>query len=90
MAVGDKIIADITGCKLEVLPDPRERQAVGVALVAAIGLGIYPSFQALKELVPVDLVVEPDDNHRDTYTQRYAAYRRIYPALRDLYHDLNR
>lgn len=85
-----KIIADITGCKLEVLPDPRERQAVGVALVAAIGLGIYPSFQALKELVPVDLVVEPDDSHRDTYTQRYAAYRRIYPALRDLYHDLNR
>lgn len=85
-----KIIADVTGSKLEVLPDPRERLAVGVALVAGVGLGIYPSFEALKPLVPVEFVVEPDDSHRDTYAELYAAYRRVYPALRDLYHDLNR
>jgi xylulokinase len=85
-----KIIADVTGSKLEVLPDPRERLAVGAALVAGIGLGIYPSFEALKPLVPVEFVVEPDDSHRDTYAELYAAYRRVYPALRDLYHDLNR
>ena len=85
-----KIIADVTGCKLEVLPDPRERLAVGAALVAAIGLKIYPSFEALKPLVPVELVIEPDLSHQDTYTEMYAAYRRVYPALRDLYHDLNR
>jgi xylulokinase len=85
-----KIIADVTGSKLEVLPDPRERLAVGVALVAGIGLGIYPSFEALKPLVPIEFVVEPDDSHRDTYAKLYAAYRRVYPALRDLYHDLNR
>jgi len=85
-----KIIADVTGSKLEVLPDPRERLAVRVALVAGVGLGIYPSFEALKPLVPVEFVVEPDDSHRDTYAELYAAYRRVYPALRDLYHDLNR
>jgi len=85
-----KIIADVTGSKLEVLPDPRERLAVGAALVAGIGLGIYPSFEALKPLVQVEFVVEPDDSHRDTYAELYAAYRRVYPALRDLYHDLNR
>lgn len=85
-----KIIADVTGRRLEVLPAPRERLAVGAALVAAIGLNIYPSFEALKPLVPVELVIEPDLSHQDTYTEMYAAYRRVYPALRDLYHDLNR
>ncbi len=85
-----KIIADVTGSKLEVLPDPRERLAVGAALVAGIGLGIYPSFEALKPLVPVEFVIEPDFSHQDTYAELYAAYRRVYPALRDLYHDLNR
>jgi xylulokinase len=85
-----RIIADVTGCKLEVLPDPRERLAVGAALVAAIGLKIYPSFEALKSLVSVEHVIEPDSSHQDIYDRQYAAYRRIYPALRDLYHDLNR
>jgi xylulokinase len=84
-----KIIADVTGCTLEVLPDPRERLAVGAALVAAIGLKIYPSFESIKPLVPVEFVIEPDRSHQDTYTRLYAAYRRVYPALRDLYHDLN-
>jgi xylulokinase len=84
------IIADITGCRLEVLPNPRERLAVGAALVAAIGLDIYPSFEALKPLVPVEAVIEPDSSHQDTYEPLYAAYQRIYPALKDLYHDLNR
>ncbi len=85
-----RIIADVTGCRLEVLPDPRERLAVGAALVATIGLKIYPSFEALKSLVPVGVVLEPDASHQEIYDRQYAAYRRIYPALRDLYHDLNR
>ena len=85
-----KIIADVTGCRLEVLPNPRERLATGAALVAAVGLGIYPNFAALKPLVPVERVIEPDNSHQETYAKLYVAYRRVYPALRDLYHDLNR
>lgn len=85
-----RIIADVTGCRLEVLPDPRERLAVGAALVAAIGLKIYPDFKSIKPLVPVDKVIEPDSTHSQTYDRLYTAYRKVYPALRDLYHELNR
>jgi xylulokinase len=85
-----KIIADVTGCRLEVLPNPRERLAVGAALLAAIGLERYPSFEALRSLVPIEVVIEPDLSHQDVYARQFAAYQRIYPALRDLYHDLNR
>jgi xylulokinase len=85
-----RIIADITDCKLEVLPNPRERLAVGAALVAAIGLGVYPDFEAIKPVVSVEHVIEPDGMHSQTYDELYDAYRRVYPALRGLYHDLNR
>jgi xylulokinase len=85
-----KIIADITGCTLEVLPDPRERLAVGAALIAAIGLEIYPDFEAIKPLVPIEKVIRPDNSHSQVYDELYHAYRRIYPALNELYHDLNR
>lgn len=85
-----RIIADITGCKLEILPDPRERLAVGAALVAAIGLKIYPDFEAIKPLVPVEKVIEPDNTHSQIYDELYHAYRRVFSALRGIYHDLNR
>jgi xylulokinase len=84
-----QIIADVTGCKLEIMPNPRERLAVGAALVVAIGLDIYPSFESLKPLVPVEMVIHPDTSYQDTYDKLYAAYRRVYPSLKDLYHDLN-
>jgi xylulokinase len=85
-----RIISNVTGCKLEILPDPRERLAVGAALVAAIGLGIYPSFEAIKSLVPIETVIEPDSTNWETYNRLYTAYKQVYPALRGLYHDLNR
>ena len=84
-----RIIADITGCKLEVLPNPRERLAVGAALVAAIGLEIYPDFESIKPLVPIERVIEPDNSHSQAYDELYHAYRKVYPALRGIYHDLN-
>lgn len=84
-----RIIADITGCKLEVLPNPRERLAVGAALVAAIGLEIYPDFESIRPLVPIERVIEPDNSHSQAYDELYHAYRKVYPALRGIYHDLN-
>jgi xylulokinase len=84
-----QIIADITGRKLETVPHLREAAAVGAGLVAAVGLGIYPSFEALKSLVPINQVIEPDDSHRDVYDRQSAAYRQVYPALRKLYHQMN-
>lgn len=85
-----RIISNVTGCQLEVLPNPRERFTVGAALVATIGLGIYSSFDAIRPLVLVDKVIEPDPQHDSKYDQLYAAYRRVYPGLRGIYHDLNR
>ena len=87
-----RIVADVTGRTLEGVPNPQETSAVGAALIEAVGLGICPSVEATKPLVPAGHVVTPDASRatRATYDELYAAYRQVYRSLRGLYHTLNR
>ncbi len=84
-----QIIADITGKRLERVADPQEAGAVGAALVAAIGLDIYDGFPALKQVVQVDKVCEPDTSNIGTYDHLYAAFKEVYSSLRGLYRGIN-
>lgn len=85
-----RIMADVCQRKLEIVPHPQEVSAIGAALVAAVGLGIYPSYESLKSLVPVARVVEPAPARESDYARLYDGYRRLFRALRGIYHDLNR
>jgi len=87
-----QIVADVTGRTLESVPNPQEASAVGAALIEAVGLGIYPSIEATKPLVPAGHVVTPNASRatRATYDELYAAYKQVYRSLRSLYHTLNR
>ena len=62
----------------------------GAALIAAVGLSIYPNIESTKSLVLAGHVVKPDPAPRATYDDLYAAYRQVYRSLRGLYHTLNR
>ncbi|HHS98134.1 MAG TPA: hypothetical protein ENK08_09635, partial [Chloroflexi bacterium] len=84
-----QIIADVTGRRVETVRDPQEAGAVGAALTAGIGLGLYPDFESLKEVVHVEHTFEPNPANAETYEVLYRAYRRIYTALRDLYREVN-
>ncbi|MCL0069890.1 FGGY-family carbohydrate kinase, partial [Dehalococcoidia bacterium] len=44
-----RITADISGRTLETVPYPGETAAVEAALLGAVGMGIYPSIEALKQ-----------------------------------------
>lgn len=85
-----QIVADVTGRALESVPGPQEASAVGAALIAAVGLGLYPNIESVKSLVPAGHAVQPDPAPRVTYDKLYAAYRQVYRSLRGLYHTLNR
>jgi xylulokinase len=84
-----QIIADVTGRRVETVAQPQEAGAVGAALTAAIGLGLYPDFEALKDVVRVEREFEPQACNAETYDCLYRAYRRIYSCLRELYREVN-
>jgi xylulokinase len=84
-----RIISDISGRTLETVPYPRETAAVGAALLAAVGMGVYPSIEALKQVVPTGEIVVPDPNPPRIYNRLYESFKSIYPSLRKVYHTLN-
>ncbi|MBU0702278.1 MAG: FGGY-family carbohydrate kinase [Chloroflexi bacterium] len=84
-----QIIADVTGRRVETMVNPLEAGAVGAALTAAIGLGLYPDFESLKKVVRVEREFEPQAGNAGVYDILYQAYRRIYGSLRGLYREVN-
>ena len=83
------ILADVTHRTVETVRDPQEGGAVGAALIAAVGLGIYPDFEALRRVVGVDQVFEPQAQNRAVYDSLYQTYRDAYTSLRGFYKRLN-
>jgi xylulokinase len=84
-----RIISDISGRTLETVPYPRETAAVGAALLGAVGMGVYPSIEALKQVVPTGEIVKPNPDPPKVYTELYEAFKSIYPSLCKIYHRLN-
>jgi xylulokinase len=84
-----QIIADVTGRRVETVANPQEAGAVGAALTAAVGLGLYPSFESLRDVVRVEHKFEPQPSNAAIYNMLYSHYKRLYRALRGLYRDVN-
>jgi xylulokinase len=84
-----QIVSDVTTRRLEVVQHAQQATAIGAALLAAVGLGIVPSVEAVKGLVHVSHEVSPNPEHAACYEPLYRAFKGLYPALKDTYHALN-
>ena len=84
-----QIIADVTGRRVETVANPQEAGAVGAALTAAVGLGLYSNFEELRKVVQVEQEFEPQAANAEVYGILYRAYQRLYHSLRGLYREVN-
>ncbi len=85
-----QILSDVTFRRVEIVRDPQEAGAVGAALIAAIGLGIYPGFEALKDVVKVERILDPQEENRRVYDLLFRSYQDTYRSLRSFYKRLNK
>lgn len=84
-----QIVADVTGRQVETVADPLDAGAVGIALTAAVGLGLHPDFEALKQIVQVERRFEPQACNAECYDSLYHIYQHLYGCLRGLYRQVN-
>ncbi len=84
-----QIIADVTGRPVEAVAHPLEAGAVGIALTAAVGLGLHRSVESLKRIVRVERRFEPQASNSKCYEGLYRAYHKLYSQLRGLYREVN-
>ena len=84
-----KIMANVCGLTLEQI-ESEEGPGYGGAMLAAVACGEYPSVEeAARKLVKVTGREVPDPDLTARYEERYQAFRRIYPALKDVFPALN-
>ncbi|MEP7286668.1 MAG: xylulokinase [Chloroflexota bacterium] len=85
-----QIVADVLARPLR-LSTGRERAAVGAAVIAGIGIGIYADYSDSQQAVaaPFELT-EPDPQRAAFYAEQYARFVQLYPLLKSIFHDLQR
>jgi xylulokinase len=80
-----QIQADVYGHEVEIV-EAEEGAAYGAAILAGVGAKIWPSVDAACDAV-VRVVdrIRPDPTNAEVMEKNYAAYRRIYPAMKSIF-----
>jgi len=77
-ALWSQILADVTGCVVKI-PKITEATALGAAMSAGVGAGIYPSIaQAAKELVVWEKAFQPNLDNTKIYEEIEAKWLTLY------------
>ncbi len=80
-----KILANVLGISLD-LVETEQGPGMGGAMLAMVACGAYASVEeACSALVRVVDTVEPDPELTARYEEQYRKFRKIYPALRELF-----
>ena len=86
----NQIKADVLRKRLAVLKF-QETSALGAALLAGMGSGVYPSFEdaaAVARSSNQAQAVEPDPARAEAYDELYRSFVQLYPATRPIAHAL--
>ena len=80
--------ADVTGKIIEV-PALEEATTLGTALLAGIGLGIYKDENdAFQQTYKEGQIYEPDPERQKQYEDYYRIFKKMYPSLKEVNHDI--
>ena len=82
------MLADLYGCQVKTTAN-KEGPALGVALLAAVGAGLYGSVQeACRAVIKPEKVQEPIAENSEKYEKVYQLYKKLYPAMKSSFEEL--
>ena len=77
-----QMLADIYGMNVSTV-DSKEAPALGVAILAMVGAGIYASVpEACEKILRLNTTTAPTPENSERYEKVYALYRALYPHLK--------
>ena len=84
-----QMLADLYECPVKTTQN-KEGPALGVALLAAVGAGIYSSVpEACKAVITPDKIQEPIRENSEKYEKVYRFYTKLYPAMKKTFEELS-
>jgi FGGY-family pentulose kinase len=82
--------ADVSNVPISITRET-EGPALGAAMLAAVGAGIYPDLQAAAAaMVHVERTIEPDQGRHQQYAFYMDRYTELYPLVKDIMHETTR
>ncbi|MDY0303560.1 MAG: FGGY-family carbohydrate kinase [Sphaerochaeta sp.] len=87
--VTSQILSDILGRKIQTIADPQNVGALGAAMLAAQGLGIYKSVDEATAAIPLGALYEPNTANKAVYDRTYAVYTKLYDSNKKHFAALN-
>jgi autoinducer 2 (AI-2) kinase len=82
-----RIVADVLGVTVHV-PQVKESTALGAALFAGLGVGLYDDLAAVtRDIVRIERTIEPDRNARAAYDEAFERWSATYPYVLQLAED---
>lgn len=83
-----QMLADLYACPVKTTQN-KEGPALGVALLASVGAGIYSSVpEACKAVILPDKVQNPIQENIGEYEKVYGVYKKLYPAMKSCFEDI--
>jgi xylulokinase len=85
-----QMLADLYRCDVRTVAS-EQGPALGVAILAGVGAGIYPSVQdGCSRVIRTNPAQSPNGEQSAAYDRYYGIYRQLYPALKESYKALSR
>lgn len=82
-------IADITGRKVLTTNQPTMAGAIGAAMCAFVGAGIFKDFKEVDKIVSVNKTFTPNYSNIETYNELFRNYKDVYTSLKGTYQRTN-
>lgn len=85
-----QMLADVYGCPVKTV-ESKESAALGVALLAGVGTGVFESVgSACKSVIKYGSAYKPDKDNSKEYEKYYKVYKSLYPAMKSSFKELSR
>lgn len=85
-----QIFADVFNRPVEIVRDTQNAGAIGAAFLAAKGLGMFSSFEDVKQWAKIETEYQPNPKNAAHYNNLYQMYKKSYNSLAGFYFDLNK
>ena len=85
-----QMLADITGRTVETVENTKDVGAIGAAMLAAVGSGLFPSLTLAAAHVKVNGRYEPNAALKPVYDRNYRVFRQLYASNKKNFALLNK
>jgi xylulokinase len=87
-AVWRQILADVYGLPLLRPTQDSAATSLGAAIAGGIGVGLFPDFSVVNQLIPVERAEQPDPARTARYERMFPLFQRTYEALKPIFDEL--